>query len=50
MAKEEEEGGTRNLSEEEVRTRIEQYNAQVSENGMKLVSLDHLHLVNVLLN
>ncbi|XP_026203988.1 ras association domain-containing protein 5 isoform X2 [Anabas testudineus] len=38
VAKEEEEGGTRNLSEEEVRTRIEQYNAQVSENGMKLAS------------
>ncbi|XP_041835713.1 ras association domain-containing protein 5 isoform X3 [Melanotaenia boesemani] len=36
--KEEEEGGTKNLSEEEVRTRIEEYNAQVSENGMKLAA------------
>ncbi|KAM8915851.1 ras association domain-containing protein 5 isoform 2-T2 [Spinachia spinachia] len=36
--KEEDEGGTRDLSEEEVRTRIEGYNAQVSENGMKLAS------------
>ncbi|XP_071350490.1 ras association domain-containing protein 5 isoform X2 [Trachinotus anak] len=35
-AKEEEEGGTKDLSEEEVRTRIEEYNAQVTENGMKL--------------
>lgn len=35
-AKEEEERGTKDLSEEEVRTRIEEYNAQVSENGMKL--------------
>ncbi|CAJ1051695.1 ras association domain-containing protein 5 isoform X1 [Xyrichtys novacula] len=37
-AKEEEEGGTKDLSEEEARTRIEEYNAQVSENGMKLAS------------
>ncbi|XP_044034962.1 ras association domain-containing protein 5 isoform X4 [Siniperca chuatsi] len=37
-AKEEEEGGAKDLSEEEVRTRIEEYNAQVSENGMKLAS------------
>ncbi|XP_045931432.1 ras association domain-containing protein 5 [Micropterus dolomieu] len=37
-AKEEEEGGTKDLSEEEVQTRIEKYNAQVSENGMKLAS------------
>ncbi|XP_049436609.1 ras association domain-containing protein 5 isoform X2 [Epinephelus fuscoguttatus] len=36
--KEEEEKGTKDLSEEEVRTRIEEYNAQVSENGMKLAS------------
>ncbi|XP_037346709.2 ras association domain-containing protein 5 isoform X2 [Pungitius pungitius] len=37
-AKEEEEDGARDLSEEEVQTRIEEYNAQVSENGMKLAS------------
>ncbi|XP_028260743.1 ras association domain-containing protein 5 isoform X1 [Parambassis ranga] len=37
-AKEEEERGTKDLSEEEVRTRIEAYNAQVSENGMKLAA------------
>ncbi|XP_038553020.1 ras association domain-containing protein 5 isoform X4 [Micropterus salmoides] len=37
-AKEEEEGGTKDLSEEEVQTRIEKYNSQVSENGMKLAS------------
>ncbi|XP_067443824.1 ras association domain-containing protein 5 isoform X2 [Thunnus thynnus] len=37
-AKEEEERGTKDLSEEEVRTRINAYNAQVSENGMKLAS------------
>ncbi|XP_029005804.1 ras association domain-containing protein 5 isoform X2 [Betta splendens] len=37
-AKEEEAGGTRELSEEEVRAKIEEYNAQVSENGMKLAS------------
>ncbi|XP_041639930.1 ras association domain-containing protein 5 isoform X2 [Cheilinus undulatus] len=37
-AKEEEERRTKDLSEEEVRTRIEEYNAQVSENGMKLAS------------
>ncbi|XP_029948371.1 ras association domain-containing protein 5 isoform X2 [Salarias fasciatus] len=36
--KEEEEGGTTDLSEEEVRARIEEYNTQVSENGMKLGS------------
>ncbi|CAN9512324.1 unnamed protein product [Ophioblennius macclurei] len=36
--KEEEEGGTNDLSEEEVRARIEEYNTQVSENGMKLGS------------
>ncbi|XP_062254620.1 ras association domain-containing protein 5 isoform X1 [Platichthys flesus] len=36
--KEEEEGGTKELSAEEVRTRIEEYNAQVTENGMKLAS------------
>ncbi|KAM9362237.1 ras association domain-containing protein 5 [Symphorus nematophorus] len=36
--KEEEERGTKDLSEEEVRTRIEEYNAQISENGMKLAS------------
>nr|XP_040058539.1 ras association domain-containing protein 5 isoform X3 [Gasterosteus aculeatus aculeatus] len=35
-AKEEDERGTTDLSEEEVRTSIEEYNAQVSENGMKL--------------
>lgn len=37
--KEEEDGATKDLSEEEVQTRIEEYNAQVSEDGMKLVSL-----------
>ncbi|KAF7660664.1 hypothetical protein LDENG_00276900 [Lucifuga dentata] len=37
-AKEEEEGATKHLSEEEVRTRIEKYNSQISENGMKLAS------------
>lgn len=37
-AKEEEERGTKDLSEEEIRTRIEEYNAQVSENGMKLAA------------
>uniref|UniRef100_A0A3B5A341 Ras association domain family member 5 n=1 Tax=Stegastes partitus TaxID=144197 RepID=A0A3B5A341_9TELE len=37
-AKEEEERGTKDLSEDEVHTRIEEYNAQVSENGMKLAS------------
>ncbi|TKS71465.1 Ras association domain-containing protein 5 [Collichthys lucidus] len=37
-AKEDEERGTKDLSEEEVRTRIEEYNTQVSENGMKLAS------------
>ncbi|KAM3620970.1 uncharacterized protein V6R79_004283 [Siganus canaliculatus] len=37
-AKEEEEGGAKDLSEDEVRTRIEEYNAQVSENGMKVAS------------
>lgn len=35
-AKEEEEGGAKDLSEEEARQRIEEYNNQVSENGMKL--------------
>ncbi|XP_031179041.1 ras association domain-containing protein 5 isoform X1 [Sander lucioperca] len=37
-AKEEDGRGTKDLSEEEVRTRIEEYNAQVSETGMKLAS------------
>lgn len=37
-AKEEEEGGTKDLSAEEVWSRIEEYNAQVSENGMTLAS------------
>uniref|UniRef100_A0A673BZJ2 Ras association domain-containing protein 5-like n=1 Tax=Sphaeramia orbicularis TaxID=375764 RepID=A0A673BZJ2_9TELE len=37
-AKEEEEGVTKDLPEDEVRTRIEEYNAQVSETGMKLAS------------
>ncbi|XP_041816125.1 ras association domain-containing protein 5 isoform X2 [Chelmon rostratus] len=37
-AKEEDERRTKDLSEEDVRTRIEEYNAQVSENGMKLAS------------
>ncbi|KAM8868253.1 ras association domain-containing protein 5 isoform 3-T3 [Synchiropus picturatus] len=37
-SKEEEEGGASDLSEEEVRCRIEQYNSQVSENGMNLAS------------
>ncbi|XP_069012889.1 ras association domain-containing protein 5 isoform X1 [Embiotoca jacksoni] len=36
--KEEEQGGTKDLSQEEVWKRIEEYNAQVSENGMKLAS------------
>lgn len=39
-AKEEEEGGTKDLSAEEVWSRIEEYNAQVSENGMTLVSFE----------
>ncbi|KAM4587737.1 ras association domain-containing protein 5 isoform 2-T2 [Odontesthes bonariensis] len=34
--KEQEEKGTKDLSEEDVQTRINEYNAQVSENGMKL--------------
>lgn len=34
--KEEEEGGAKDLPEEEARQRIEEYNSQVSENGMKL--------------
>uniref|UniRef100_H3BZ30 Ras association domain family member 5 n=1 Tax=Tetraodon nigroviridis TaxID=99883 RepID=H3BZ30_TETNG len=37
-AKEDEDKGTRELSEEEVQTQIQQYNSQVSENGMNLVS------------
>ncbi|XP_054640821.1 ras association domain-containing protein 5 isoform X3 [Dunckerocampus dactyliophorus] len=37
-AKEEEEGGAKDLPEEDVRTRIEEYNSRVSENGMKLAS------------
>ncbi|XP_040890005.1 ras association domain-containing protein 5 isoform X2 [Toxotes jaculatrix] len=37
-AKEEEEGRTKDLSEEEVRTKIDEYNAQVTENGMNLAS------------
>ncbi|XP_032370219.1 ras association domain-containing protein 5 isoform X2 [Etheostoma spectabile] len=37
-AKEEDGRGSKDLSEEEVRTRIEEYNAQVSETGMKLAS------------
>ncbi|XP_030275178.1 ras association domain-containing protein 5 isoform X2 [Sparus aurata] len=37
-AKEEEDEGTKDLSEEEVQTRIEEYNAQISENGMKLAT------------
>ncbi|XP_031718248.1 ras association domain-containing protein 3 isoform X3 [Anarrhichthys ocellatus] len=37
-AKEEDERRTKDLSEDEVWTRIEEYNAQVSENGMKLAS------------
>ncbi|XP_037534852.1 ras association domain-containing protein 5 isoform X1 [Nematolebias whitei] len=36
--KEEEEGSTKNLSEEEVQAKIEEYNTQVSENGMKLAA------------
>ncbi|CAG5982536.1 unnamed protein product [Menidia menidia] len=38
QTKEEEEGGTNDLSEEEVRARIQEYNAQVSENGMNLAA------------
>uniref|UniRef100_A0A1A7XRG8 Ras association (RalGDS/AF-6) domain family member 5 n=1 Tax=Iconisemion striatum TaxID=60296 RepID=A0A1A7XRG8_9TELE len=34
--KEEEEGGTKVLSEEEVQTMIDEYNGHISENGMKL--------------
>ncbi|KAM9409408.1 ras association domain-containing protein 5 [Pholidichthys leucotaenia] len=37
-AKDEEERETKDLSEDEVRTRIAEYNAQVSENGMNLTS------------
>lgn len=37
-AKEDEDKGTKELSKEEVKARIQQYNSQVSENGMKLVS------------
>jgi len=40
--KDEGERGTRDLSDEEVWTRIEEYNAQVSANGMKLVSFKHV--------
>ena len=40
MAKEEEDRGTKELSQEEVHARIEEYNAQVSENGMNLVSIE----------
>lgn len=39
-AKEDEDKGTKELSEEEVQTRIQQYNSQVSEIGMNLVSLE----------
>ncbi|XP_054883184.1 ras association domain-containing protein 5 isoform X3 [Poeciliopsis prolifica] len=35
---EEERGGTQELSEEEVRAKIESYNSQVSENGMSLAA------------
>lgn len=38
-AKEDEDKKTKELSEEEVQTRIQQYNSQVSEIGMNLVSL-----------
>ncbi|XP_063766159.1 ras association domain-containing protein 5 isoform X2 [Eleginops maclovinus] len=38
QAKEEETRGTKDLPEEEVKKRIEEYNAQDSENGMKLAS------------
>lgn len=37
-AKEDEDKGTKELSKEEVKARIQQYNSQVSENGMNLVS------------
>ncbi|XP_003973741.3 ras association domain-containing protein 5 isoform X3 [Takifugu rubripes] len=37
-AKEDEDKGTKELSKEEVKARIQQYNSQVSENGMKLAS------------
>lgn len=46
-AKEEEDEGTKDLSEEEVRTRIDEYNAQISENGMTLVSFEYLLLVTI---
>lgn len=38
-AKEDEDKGTKELSEDEVQTRIQQYNSQASEIGMNLVSL-----------
>lgn len=37
-AKEDEDKGTKELSKEEVKARIQQYNSQVSEIGIKLVS------------
>nr|XP_057911110.1 ras association domain-containing protein 5 isoform X2 [Doryrhamphus excisus] len=37
-AKEEEEGSVKDIPEEDVQTRIEEYNSRVSENGMKLAS------------
>ncbi|XP_061840827.1 ras association domain-containing protein 5 isoform X2 [Nerophis lumbriciformis] len=37
-AKEEEDGGAKDLPEEDARTRIEEYNSRVSENGMTLAS------------
>ncbi|KAM9859218.1 ras association domain-containing protein 5 [Aulostomus maculatus] len=37
-AKEEESQGTKDLSEEEVRTRIDEYNSQISKKGMSLAS------------
>ncbi|XP_017271493.1 ras association domain-containing protein 5 isoform X2 [Kryptolebias marmoratus] len=36
--REEEEGATKHLSEKEVRAKIEEYNTQVAENGMKLAT------------
>lgn len=38
--KEDEEEKQQSLTEEEVKAKIEEYNSQVTENGMKLVSTD----------
>lgn len=47
MKKEEDAGGTPALSEEEVHAKIEEYNTQVSNHGMNLVSfITTLYLSN----